>query len=411
MSIYDQINKWDYIIMLQLLLFSSKSNALFNNPVYLIIPIMIILIIFLRRGFHFDSYFIKIIFVYLIFIIGYFIKYSGEFDPMFSYRIFSYILLAYLSLRCLGYLFFKIYEDVIYIFALISLPLFIIQVINFSFTHKILSNIQHFIGINTHAERLTNIIIYTLNTDSQRNCGFTFEPGPFSIFLIFAIIFHLSNNNFNLKSKRLFIFLITLITTFSTTGYLNLLIVFLWYILNSKKIKTWFAITISLPIVIYVLSLPFMIEKVNQLSSNPYRKFDQTIKLAQQTGNNYSMGRFTGALLDLKDLKNHPIIGYGGHKELSFSMRNKIEIYAVNGITGWLAEFGLLGFILLIYTYYRSSRNFIQLYQIRYHIIIFLIFFTSFFAFGLNQTMPIFFAFQISFFLLPADNNSFSWQS
>ena len=73
---------------------------------------------------------------------------------------------------------------------------------------------------------------------AYRNCGFTWEPGGFACFLILAIIINLASNKFKIRNKSLMILILSLITTFSTTGYMAFAFIMIWYLFNTELILT-----------------------------------------------------------------------------------------------------------------------------------------------------------------------------
>lgn len=182
-----------------LVLFSGLGNSIFRDIRYSIIPIIITFLVFYNRGKKITKNDLRIFIIFFLFLLAYFLKYNGEFDPAFTFRVFSYISLAYFTLKILSVNFFKTYEDILYYLALISLPLFLIQAISYGFLYGILRNIQSFLKIPLYDMNYANIFIFTLNKGQIRNCGFAWEPGAFSEFLILALIVYLARNKFNIK--------------------------------------------------------------------------------------------------------------------------------------------------------------------------------------------------------------------
>ena len=70
-----------------------------------------------------------------------------------------------------------------------------------------------------------------------RNFGFARVPGVFAIYIIIALIFETFINE-NSSVKRIIIFTITLITTFSTTGFIAFGFYLIAILFNSSNTKS-----------------------------------------------------------------------------------------------------------------------------------------------------------------------------
>jgi len=404
-------NKTDYFLVLLMVLYAGVGNPIFRDVRYSIIPIIIAFIVYLHRGVKFTKNARNIYIVSLLFIIAYFIKYGGEFDPMFSYRIFVYITFPYLIISVVKYNFFKIYENIIYVMALISLPMFLLQATAYSTTLALLTKFQSILQIPPmeNWKEYANVIFFTINRGSDlsggalRNCGFAWEPGGFSNFLIVAIIINLARNKFNYKKNtNLWVLLLTFITTFSTTGFLAFGFVMLWFFYNSNIKKKMILFPIFFALTIYSSTLSFMTEKIENLSSNPQAILDEVAHRSYITGNSYSIGRFAGFLMNLKDFKEHPVIGYGGHSEETWQQKNNISVASINGLGRWLAMFGSIGMAIFLFAYIKSFQNLAKLYNFKKPILLLGTILTLGFGFGLIQS-GLFFGLMLSYWILPAN--------
>ena len=404
---YKALNKTDYFLVLLLVLFAGLGNSIFRDIRYSIIPIAIVFFVFVKKRRKFTKSGNKIYGVFILYIFAYFIKYWGEFDPMFTYRIFTYITFSYLVVSVVGYNFFKAYENVILFFALISLPLFLLEATTGSI-YPLLYKFQGIIHIPYGYKNYTNVLLFSIRVNPDfgylRNCGFCWEPGGFANFLILAIIINLARNKFNLKNKRLWVLLIAMITTFTTTGYMALMVISIWYLYNVKFERRIILIPVVILLAIYISTLPFMAEKIKSLSADPEYELNRVASISYQTGNAYSIGRFAGFLMNMKDFKQHPIIGYGGHGEETWQARYNIQVASINGLGRWMAMFGSIGIFIFFYTYIKSLKNLSLLYNFKKPIILLGVILVLGFAFGLIQS-ALFFAFMLSFLILPASKN------
>lgn len=389
----------DYIIVLLLLQFSGNAQLFFRDIRYSIIPIIIISFIFYHRKKQIIGKDYNIFIIYSLYIFAYYIKYNFEFDPAFSFRVFSYISLAYFTLKLTGDKFFKIYEDLIFMFAAISLPLFMIMAIDYDFLYKIVRGLQSYLGLPLYNMNYASIFIFTLNKGQIRNCGFAWEPGAFSEFLSLGLIIYLARNNFDISRSRFWIITAALLTTFSTTGYLALAVISVWYIFNVPYNKKLILIPFFIFIFIYIIELPFMKEKIIKLSQQPIEAFEKTAHLSRRVGSSYSLGRFAGLIMNIKDFINHPVIGYGGHGELTFAGQRDINIFSINGLGVWLSRYGAIGFMLLVYLYNKSFNYMSKLFEFNKPIFLLGVMFVLGFGFGLLES-SLFFTFMLSGYLL-----------
>ena len=406
-------NITNHFLVLLIVLFAGVGNPFFREITFSLIPIIYSLFIYIKRGEKLTKKAIKIYIFFIVFIIAYFFKYNGDFDPMFTFRLFVYITFPYLVISIVEYEFFKIYEHIIYVFACISLPLFLIQAVAYYQLLSILEKLQGFLMIPPmeNWNEYANVIIFTINRGTNsaggalRNCGFAWEPGGFANFLILAIIINLAKNKFSFKNNfKLKILLITLITTFSTTGFLAFGFVILWLFFNlNVKNKVVLA-----PFFIVVISsvsfLPFMSKKISTLSTDPQSILNEVSGRSFDTGNSYSVGRFAGLLMNFKDFIEHPIIGYGGHAEETWAAKNKVNVASINGLGRWLSMFGGIGFIIFIFAYIKSFKNLSLLYNFKKPILLLGVILMLGFGFGLIQS-GLFFGFMLSYWILPKKIN------
>ena len=285
--------------------------------------------------------------------------------------------------------------------AFISLPFFLLQAVAYNSIYPALYKLQGILKIPYFGDmEYTNVIVYTMNKGILRNCGFAWEPGAFSNFLVLGIIINLARNKFNFNNKAFWILLIALVLTFSTAGYLAFAFVIIWYMFNVNLNKKMLLIPVAVVLVIYVSTLPFMTEKIITLSADPAIQLNRLISHSYETNRRYSLGRFSGFLLDLENFKNNPIIGYGGHGESTMVEKLYISAHSTNGLGRWIAMFGTVGIAIFSYTYIQSFKNLSRLYDFKKPIILLGAILVLGFAFGIIQS-ALFFAFMLSYLTLP----------
>ncbi|MBL19243.1 MAG: hypothetical protein CMC82_05380 [Flavobacteriaceae bacterium] len=205
--------------------------------------------------------------------------------------------------------------------------------------------------------------VYTAITENldhviKRNAGFTWEPGAFAGINIIALLFvGLSCGNFKgIKGKcYLIVFVASVLSSQSTAGFVVLPIVL--YIIfhanvsenrlsmRSIGISLLFISIIVLPVSIYFFNLPFVTEKiVLQLQA-------AAMSSDSLEANN---SRFGSILFDLTYIYESPFIGNGLNEITRFRLHN-IDAIALghgNGLTDFLADFGLIAFGVVLWLIY-----------------------------------------------------------
>lgn len=94
---------------------------------------------------------------------------------------------------------------------------------------------EGFLVTNAAGNVYSDIYVFSFNCKGKgipRNQGMFWEPGAFSTFIVFALVFETINEKLNFK--RLVIFLLALLTTFSTTGYFTALAYALFLVLRYR---------------------------------------------------------------------------------------------------------------------------------------------------------------------------------
>ena len=390
---------WGYLSIIILILFSSFSNTFFlGSLTYNNIALGIVLFAYLVRYKSIPLIYVKIILVFIAYNLIHFLIYH-DVHLLFMSRFIFYISLAFFTIRLNFNDFFKRLEKVIYIGALISLPLFLIQMLFLSQFYAVMSLLQHLMGITSRAQHdgmyYANTFFYTINTSGDpRNCGFMFEPGAFGAILAIAVGLNLVHTNFDLRNNRLIVLVLALATTFSTTAFLGLICLILFYMVNKKLKAKLLLIPAGIILILILFQLPFMSNKITKLSSKPGEQLITTVQMANNTDKMQSLGRFAGLLLNIKDFQKAPIFGLGGHDALREIEIHNWNVSSVNGLGDYLETFGILGILLLLFNLSKTFASLTSENNIRGHYFLVLVVLIATFSFVLLPT-PLFFAFQI----------------
>ncbi len=376
---YDQIIKkmrWEnLIILLSILFISSASNIIAINYITLIFVFLYVLMLFIKRGLSLQPTIFLLVIIYLISLAIYYITF-GWLDILFSIRMILIFILGYLAIRLLQESFFTLFETVIYISAIVSLLFFSLQLIFYKELYNIFKLFQHIIP--SASDDYVSIIFFSINKNAQtRNSGFAWEPKGFGNFLIIAIVINLVQNRFRIN-KKLLVFIAATLTTFSTVAYINLFVLIpIFYIINMNKKYFLLFVPVFLIIIIFAFQLPFMQNKMEREWNNRF-EYKKSLSASHSSGA-VSLGRMPGMMVDIKDFLKHPILGYGMQRsERTQSLYT--HLVRVNGLSDWLASFGIVGFTFLILSHYFGLRKYLINNQMHGQIILVLVILVIYFG-------------------------------
>lgn len=254
------------------------------------------------------------------------------------------IIVAWIIIKHYGDKIFEKYEKVLFVLTLFSLFFYAWHIIEFE-------SLRNFMAATDIGGRYgQNIVVYYLqekasSTVFPRNAGFTWEPGPFSGFLLLAIFINLARNNFRLKNNfRLWVFTLALLTTQSTTGLMGLLVIVFWYAYNKYKIRyvmIWGPLVIS-GIIYLFTSVTFLKEKIEIERQEDYTSYLHREGIA--------LGRFESFRVQMIDFINYPVAGTGGSLfKVGYFEAQGIQIGRVNGLGRLIATYGSIGLFFFLF--------------------------------------------------------------
>jgi hypothetical protein len=256
---------------------------------------------------------------------------------------------AYFIVKLVKENFINYYINILYFFSIISFVFYVLSFVP-GITEIIISQIapyfeSPFVDPDSFYTPSPSIIVYTFDPSlmtEYRNSGPFWEPGAFAVYLIFALLFNIIKKGVLFEKKNK-VFILALITTFSTAGYIAFFILVCGYYLFNKKLshKLILIIFIFASISIYTTT-SFLEEKVKN-----------NISLADET----TSSRFGSAIADYSLFQESPIVGWGrgpmryGGKEVTFFGQDQ---HRNNGVFILLATYGLLGSLLYYFLFYKS---------------------------------------------------------
>lgn len=258
--------------------------------------------------------------------------------------------------------FIDLFEKILVQLCLLSLVVWI----GANLLPSIIPKIMHALAVyEDNPPTETNSIIVGMGSQFtmgiRRNIGFTWEPGRFSCFILLGLFLNLIRNKFRIvplkKNGNLYILLISLFSTLSTTGYSAFVVIAFFYVLNVSAKTKRLAIVLSAFAFPYILRLSFMSDKMITLFS-----IDQEISSIYYYYNNGMTRivpqRFGGLFFDSLNLIHDFWFGYN-QNENSYIQKdffNGIGVWMSDGTIQILSKYGIFVGFFFYYWLIKSSK-------------------------------------------------------
>jgi hypothetical protein len=252
------------------------------------------------------------------------------------------IAFAVLAIRIIGPPFFDQFVRFVYVFAVISLFFYFPCVLIKPLAHFLIDHVAKYTQCPFHRafsgqfyEAPYNMIIFNLGQITyNRNSG---------------LFINLLYRKEKLTSKMNVIFMVTILTTLSTTTYLALFFVVVAYLRNfiirKPLISFFLLIAVAIGGYLAFTRLNFMSSKIDE-------------QIAKSGSRNAGESRFSSLLADVHAWEEHPFIGTGRNAEMRFGKNvNNIDIRKLhrnNGIGVLLSTYGIFYFFLFFYLNWRG---------------------------------------------------------
>ncbi len=354
---------FEYFALFVFIIYAGHANSFTDplsfteNPIGALIPVIMCAVLAMRWKIIFNVRFFLLLFGFGLYFLALTIKYR-EIHPSFVLTYVYLFFLVYVLVRSLGLKLFKIYEHINFYLAIIALAFWVLQIVLrgdnlYSLVARIpgMDKFSHVTGEGY------NIVLYSIqpvlssvlyNFEIPRNCGYAWEPGIFAVYLCMAIFVNLFFNESGENNKtRLWVLIIALATTQSTTGYVIFMIIILTSLFNRQLNIVILVLPVAVIALIYVASLPFMSKKVVNLIDDT-KRIDQLLEDTYGSETAANPQRFTSLMIALVDFRNNPVLGIGVHSEESWTFKLGSNISTISGIGNLLAMFGLVGFLFFI---------------------------------------------------------------
>lgn len=210
----------------------------------------------------------------------------------------------------------------------------------------------------------SNLLIYTIKPGIayesfaifKRNSGPFWEPGGFGSYLIIALLFNLIMEK-KIFSRKNSIFMIAIITTWSTAAFAALLsLLFLYGVFILKQTNYKF---LMIPLILLIsfnayLELPFIQNRIDRTITY----FIQRDMVEYQY---LRRDRMISAIVDFQTFLENPIFGTGRYSEVRYG--GSIDpglAHRNNGITDFLVKYGAFFFVFYFWRMRKGFENFAQ---------------------------------------------------
>ncbi len=252
--------------------------------------------------------------------------------------------IPYAVIKIVGSKFTDYYINITYFFAIVSFFFLIPSYLSQDF-HLAIKHFSVWLNIDSSEGITDNFIFYNYEEMIDgiiRNTGPFYEPGAFGTFLIVALVLNLIKTK-NILEKKNIIFLIAIISTFSTATYLAVFILIFFFFTQNRSI--W----------VNAVLAPILFVSLFQLFSRlPFlqNKIEASIEASAIQGDE-RIGRIQGAKIDLQDIEKSPLFGRGlGEGYLGSN----------NGITGLFLTYGITGLFMFFFLIIKSLRLYCKKY-------------------------------------------------
>lgn len=366
MNLYKRkISPWkNYLIVIFCVFAVSPFFNTITN-VYLLIFLGYLLFVAKQRKVKFfDDKIIKVLVsLYALILIQGFIYKGFSFAGVYTPLIYFY--LPYLVYKILGASFVNYYIKVLYGIALFTFPIWLLQSLYPPFDQFLRGAIETVFPYGWGSVP-RSLLFYTAawrddlfntNLGIYRNSGLFHEPGAYAVFLLLGVILNICVTGKVFEKKSVF-FILCLLSTLSTTGFVTLFVVLTGYLLKMKvnigiKIAA-VMIFLSISAVIYT-SGEFLQEKINT-------QFEDQSYAAQQNLGRYEAesGRFYAFFVSTKLFLEHPFFGRGilyATSEKASGELHEEGSYSY-GFTGILSTYGLFFGLFYLFSFYKGFKYF-----------------------------------------------------
>lgn len=254
------------------------------------------------------------------------------------------IIYPYILLKLIGPQFPFRLEKIIYSLTIISLPIYILEI---AFP-DLFASLATYLNFITQEEQKQAggwyIFIFMHSAWSEsRNCGFMWEPGAFAFMILLGMSIRFMQYGMIKFDKRITMYIIALLTSFSTMGYFGLFIILTAYIIQQRKlIYLTLLLPLFAPVIMEILQLDFLLPKISTY-------FNQLDVIYNPENQSYlKVNRFSYTLLAIQQSLAWPF-GFGIVPSKYILKEHSTEVLGVSTLANILIYWGWLGILFFFY--------------------------------------------------------------
>lgn len=217
----------------------------------------------------------------------------------------------------------------------------------------------YFPSLFTLDQPMETVIVYTqrkagyVGSSMYRNSGMFWEPGAFAGYIILAFLLYIDDMKLLVRKHlpSVIILLICLVTTFSTAGYLLVVIMSFYYVF--LEIRHKILIVPVLAVLIPALAVLFVNSEF--LGEKILRQFEDITTMNPDSLNYERVGSL---VFDAQYIALHPLFGNGLANKTRFALHQQFsdELLSAfsNGFSGCLASMGIIFMLMYLAALYRN---------------------------------------------------------
>lgn len=343
----------DIITILFLMLWSGGGFTYGLWPFWMLIGFPISLLIYKKRECCLNNKLFRTVLLLTFIVLLQTIIFNGDFNTTSKYLLALFCVMIMSCYLYKGKRFADLYIKIVCLLSVISLLFWCIDFIpqGHSFLLDIGEKLPQLGWENMRAtregstaNRSYSLYLYTVyfidNLSIPQNTGPFWEHGIFCIYLVIAFYLNAIREN-KIFTKYNIIFITTIITSFSSSGYVVLIIAMAFIILQRGGLTFRKIILLSLLLVgtNYISSLDFMTEKITENAMSTQES-----------------SRFFAMVYHWQQIAKSPFIGYGPYLNRVFSNL----VMSPNGWTQLLRIWGIPFSVYLLIAFYRGIGNFFR---------------------------------------------------
>lgn len=221
------------------------------------------------------------------------------------------------------------------------------------------SPLEHWVGIDGE-HHFDLVYTFAQLEHTYRNCGVFREPGLFAGYLLLGLLFLMIDRSGvapNVRRRRIIILLATLLTTFSTAGYVTIPLVLAPVAFDhGTAIRRRVAARKDVLAGVLVVSLAglwLVSRNTTFLEDKIELQYEEFVDEAK----NFEITRFGAFMLDMQAISERPVFGWGVNEKTKYALTpDLVEFSPSGGTTGWLRSYGIAGLSVLLLAMFASFR-------------------------------------------------------